>query len=653
MITDNILNLKSFYRSGHSDLGRDFFVPCLSSCTSYKRAVGYFSSSVLTAWAQVLPRIAELDTIRIQLLASPVLSDQDKDAIQNAVSPEKRDRLLQEYADQIVLDAIDFSKAPLNVALRLKLLTWLIANNKLELRFAFPEHIDTPGTFHEKIGVFEFPSDRIVAFSGSANESEYGYSRNYESIEVFRSWLPHDIERVRNKCEQFEDAWHGNALGLRMLPLSENALAQVKSRAPNQPPSPSEFAEAFELEHNRWRHQDIAVERFLEHERGVLEMATGTGKTRTALRIFKRLVEKDEIDTLIVATDGTDLLDQWFAQLLTTTQEIERGFSVIRHYYDYHDRERFQLNPKLKILLTSRLALPPALRSLKSADATRTLLIHDEVHALGSTQNRADLSKLSNDIRFRLGLSATPEREYDQVGTQFIEEHIGPVIFRFGLDEAIRQGILAPFYYYPLGYWPDENDRQRLQAIYRRQAARENTDNPMSKEELWTALAYVHKTSAAKLPIFRNFIDQSSNLLTRCIIFVETREYGEKVLEIVHRHRHDFHTYYSEDDSNTLKRFAKGDLECLITCHRLSEGIDIQNLTTVILFSSARSRLETIQRMGRCLRIDPTNPTKRANIIDFIRQSDDPQERNTDMKRQLWLAELAAIELASEAIYEY
>ena len=306
-----------------------------------------------------------------------------------------------------------------------------------------------PGLSTKRSGSLNSQSDRIVAFSGSANESEYGYSRNYESIEVFRSWLPQDIERVKNKCEQFEEAWQGKALGLRMLTLSEKALAHVKSRAANSPPLQSEFAEAFEPAHNRWRHQDIAIERFVEHERGVLEMATGTGKTRTALRIFKHLVEKDEIDTLIIATDGTDLLDQWFAQLLTTTQEIERGFGVIRHYYNFHDRERFQLNPKLKILLTSRLALPPALRSLKSADAARTLLIHDEVHALGSTQNRADLSGLSNDVRFRLGLSATPEREYDQVGTQFIEEHIGPIIFRFGLDEAIRQGILAPFYYYP------------------------------------------------------------------------------------------------------------------------------------------------------------------------------------------------------------
>ena len=82
---------------------------------------------------------------------------------------------------------------------------------------------------------------------------------------------------------------------------------------------------------------------------------------------------------------------------------------------------------------------------------------------------------------------------------------------------------------------------------------------------------------------------------------METREYGDEVLRIVHQYRHDFHTYYAEEDFSTLKRFANGDIECLLTCHRLSEGIDIRSLETVILFSSARARLETIERMGRCL----------------------------------------------------
>src|SRR5690606_24384458 len=106
-----------------------------------------------------------------------------------------------------------------------------------------------------------------------------------------------------------------------------------------------------------------------------------------------------------------------------------------------------------------------------------------------------------------------------------------------------------------------------------------------------------------------------------------------------------FHTYFSEDDSNVLSRFSKGEIECLLTCHRLSEGIDIQSLQNVILLSSSRAKLETIQRIGRCLRIDPRNPEKIANVVDFIR-SDDKENNghmNTDEERQAFLQHLSTI----------
>ena len=631
---------KSHYRSGASDLACDFFIPCLEHCVTYKRAVGYFSSSALVTWAKVLPRIAKLNTIKIQLLISPLLSEQDKEAIRSAVIPDEREALLQQTADKIVLDALSFAQSPEDIQLRLRLLTWLIASERLELRFAFPEHVDDPGIFHEKIGIFEFSWGWTVAFIGSANESTMGHTKNYESIDVYRDWLPEDSERVKVKYEQFSEAWSNQALGLRIRGLSPEALRYIKERAPDDycPQPPPRVREGSV---DRWRHQDEAIDTFLKEERGVLEMATGTGKTRTALRIFKELVQQRKIESLIVATGGTDLLNQWYKQLLPVRQEIDRPYNIVRHYNKYHERERYLLDPHQRILLISRTELAPALRSLPVAE--QTLLIHDEVHALGSTKNREDLSGLSDSIRFRLGLSATPEREYDQEGTDFIETHIGPVIFRFDIADAIRREILAPFSYYPLTYQPSEEDRQKLRAIHRRFEASKYSDNPMSKEELWIALARVYKTSKSKLPIFRTFIDQRPDLLTRCIIFVETKEYGEEVLETVHQYRHDFHTYYDGDEAATLERFARGDLECLITCHRLSEGIDIQNLTTVILFSSARTRLETIQRMGRCLRVDPSNPQKRANIIDFVRVPDSQHPDNPDQQRKAWLQKLSEV----------
>lgn len=287
--------------------------------------------------------------------------------------------------------------------------------------------------------------------------------------------------------------------------------------------------------------------------------------------------------------------------------------------------------------------LASALKQLPSSVGHRTLLIHDEVHGLGSPANRARLSGLSDHIRFRLGLSATPEREYDNDGNTFLQEHIGPELMRFELDDAIRRAILAPFEYFPLPYQLTVEDRQRVRDVYKRQAARAAQGNPMSDEEVWIEIARVYKTSKEKLPIFDEFICNNQDLLQRCIIFVETQEYGDEVLEIIHQYRSDFHTYFSGEESETLKRFARGELECLITCHRVSEGIDIRSLNTVILFSSARARLETIQRMGRCLRTNPENRHKTANIVDFIRQSDDDSKPNADEERAEWLIELSQV----------
>ena len=243
---------------------------------------------------------------------------------------------------------------------------------------------------------------------------------------------------------------------------------------------------------------------------------------------------------------------------------------------------------------------------------------------------------------------------YDAEGTAFITEHVGPVVLTFGLENAIRRGILAPFAYYPLEYALDENDRERLKSVYRMASARKAAGEPMAQEQIWTDLARVHKTSLAKIPPFEEFIARRPGLLRRCIVFVETREYGEAVLPIIHRYRADFHTYYADEDSETLAKFARGEIECLVSCHKLSEGIDIKSLETVILFSSARTPLETIQRMGRCLRSDPDNPAKRANVIDFIRieekdeadeeQADVAGSPNADHERRVWLQQLSSIE---------
>jgi len=632
------VNFGTEYRSDSSDLVTDFYLPCLERSVLYRRAVGYFTSHGLSVAARGLATLVTSGG-RMRLVASPLLAPEDLEAIRTGYLA-REDAITRALIRSIDNVAEDLVKD------RLSVLAWLVAEERLEVRIAIPFDANAvkQGIYHEKLGIFSDAADNVVVFTGSPNETAGGLVENFEAIDVFCSW-DDPQSRVGRKVENFERLWSNTTSGLTVLDFPEAAREKLLSY---RRPGRTRQGEQENPVPNRWRHQDEAVTKFLDKERGVLHMATGTGKTRTALKIVETLVSANTIDTIIVSADGTDLLQQWHAELLKLVPELQQRFPVYRHYDEYRDRDRFTLNPHKAVLLASRPVLPPVLRALGPRVGARTLLIHDEVHRLGSPANRTGLASLSDNIRFRLGLSATPEREYDAEGTQFIESHVGPVIFSFELGDAIRRGILSPFNYYPLEYVPDDNDRRRLQDVYRRAEARERAGDPMSEEEKWIELAKVHKTSLAKLPVFAAFLEDHPDILARCIIFVETQEYGEAVLRIIHRYRHDFHTYYTGEASDTLRRFAAGELECLITCHRLSEGIDIRSINTVVLFSSARAPLETVQRIGRCLRTNPSEPAKRANVIDFIKvdpdSEDEPDDDDADNARRLWLEGLSRIE---------
>lgn len=615
------------YRSGYDNIVDDFFRPSLAQAEAYWRAVGYFSSSALESFGAPLGEFIKNGGY-IRLITSVELSHGDLEAIQNGIP--KQDICAQRL-EQII--EADFADGVGDGSARL---IRLLELGRLEIQIAVPK--TGTGIYHEKIGLF-LDGEDYVAFTGSSNESRNAFENNRECVDVYPSWT--STIRAPRKRRHFEDLWKRNDKGVDVYSFPDAARQQLIRTCGEWEAGRKQRKQEEKDKPNKWRHQDDALDEFLAAERGVLNMATGTGKTRTSLKILRALYERDSIDTVIVSTDGNDLLDQWYAELLNVRKDI--GAKVFRHYKSSREVEDFLLKPKNAILLVSRQPLASALRQLPAELGQRTLLIHDEVHGLGSPANRNRLAGLSDNIRFRLGLSATPEREYDDEGNTFLSEHIGPELMRFELDDAIRREILAPFDYFPLPYELTAEDRQRVRDVYKRQAARAAAGNPMSDEEVWIEIARVYKTSRAKLPIFDNFIRENQHLLQRCIVFVETQEYGDEVLEIIHKYRSDFHTYFSGEESETLKRFARGELECLITCHRVSEGIDIRSLNSVILFSSARARLETIQRMGRCLRTDPDNPEKIANIVDFIRQSDEDGEQNADEERAEWLIDLSKV----------
>ena len=315
---------------------------------------------------------------------------------------------------------------------------------------------------------------------------------------------------------------------------------------------------------------------------------------------------------------------------------------VNRHFGHHRELGEFKLSRIRSILVIRRMSLSDAVTKLTNDKKQRTIIVHDEVHGAGMRTHVEKMGSHHSKFPWRLGLSATPEREYDVKGNVFVSNEIGPVIFKFPLEKAIKRNILCSFDYVPLEYELTVKDRQRIRQVYRKQTALKKQGTPMTQEQVWIEIANVKKTAELKPSVFADYLKEHSEILRGCIIFVENIEYGNRILSTIHNYTDKYRTYYAGEDQEYLKTFARGKIDCLITCHRLSQGIDIRSLKNIVLFSSSKSKLETIQRIGRCLRIDPSNPAKRPNVIDFV-DSSKKSDYNTDTERALWLTKLSRI----------
>lgn len=629
------LSTTPHYATSTHKVLESFYVPALSRSTAYDRGVGYFTSNWLRLAASGLAGLAA-NGGKARIIASPKLDREDCAAL-NEGTDARNDPKLREALQRALTD-LEQDLAHDTLAA----LAWMIADGLLDFRIALPTG-ELDGDFHDKFGVFRDASENSVAFHGSPNDSEKAF-RNYESISVFYSWIDgREAKRVENEQDRFNLIWDNGDVNLRVYEMPEAIRRNLiefttRSNRPYTPPPAGPEPDGAA----RWQHQRDAVAAFLKAKNGILEMATGTGKTRTALTIAEELRERGLIATIVVAAYGTDLLDQWHTEL------VRRGLPTFRAYERHHEAQSYLNNPEGTILLTSRQSLADVLPRLRSNVFRKALLICDEVHGMGSPSLVASLLGRLKPFAYRLGLSATPEREYDGDGNRFIEDEIGPVIFEFGLKDAIQKGILCGFDYVELEYEFSDDDRLAIRQAIRRYHAKARAGDAPAIEALYQDLARVRKLSKEKLPPFDTYVHAHPEVLQRSLIFVETAEYGLLVQDILMDLHIDFHTYYGDDDRNNLVRFARGELDCLLTCHRISEGIDIQSVNNIVLFASARARLETVQRLGRCLRIDPQNPEKRATVVDFIRvdhdDEDDPTaELSADEDRRDWFRDIAAM----------
>jgi len=234
--------------------------------------------------------------------------------------------------------------------------------------------------------------------------------------------------------------------------------------------------------------------------------------------------------------------------------------------------------------------------------------------------------------------------------TKAIQKEFGgkESIFTFTTEDAIKRGILCEFNYITLNYVLDEDDKKAFQRVFANEITRKKEGNPMPQEEKARRLANVYKLTKNKLLGFDHFLRTHPEILKSTIIFVQEEQYGSQVLNILHDYTNSYRTYYGDDDESFLKLFVKGEIDVLVTCNAISQGIDIPNLQIIVIFSSSKGRGETIQRLGRCLRNPSSTIKKTATVIDYLQISEDNKE-SYDQDRVNWLTKLSSVKFDKSA----
>ena len=623
------IGLAHDYRSDRSNLVEEFYVRCLSESVEYWRAVGYFTSHGLALAAKGLSAFIS-NGGRMKLVASPLLEPEDIEAIIRGY--ESRERILEisveRHLDDRTIEALpDISRH------RLECIAWLIGEGRLDIKLAVPssELIGNGQTlYHEKMGVFFDSEGNAVAFAGSSNETVGGLLANFESLEVYLSWDdPHG--RVSRKVGNFQRLWRNHTPRLTVLDFPEAAKRQLLRFRPDQPPvedpeamgkaifetkQQSTFASIPDLPTDielRPYQMDACDAWFQNGCQGMLAMATGSGKTITSLAAAIRLLKEQERLFVIVACPFQHLVDQW-------ADDAEHfGFKPIRAYESRHMWETavngrildYNLGNRSHVMVISTHATlaGEVMQATLARVKGPSLLIVDEAHHLGAEVGR---SSLPTQVHHRMGLSATPNRWFDDEGTEALHSYFGDTVFEFTLAEAIEQGFLSEYYYHPHLVELTDGELEEYEQLTRRIARLYDSTGRTREDSLLEFLlrqrADILNRAENKLGALADLMGSEKDIDHALFYCVPGQK--DQVLSLLGNSLGLRVSQFTVEESieergRLLGEFAQGRLQGLVAIRCLDEGVDVPTTRVAYILASTSNPREFIQRRGRILRKSP------------------------------------------------
>lgn len=671
------LDIAGRYRSDREDVVKGFYVPALSVATRYSRAVGYFTSTSLALFARGIEHFASRGGT-MRLIASPHLNADDIIDIERgydvrSIIERAAIRALEGDERDAVLDGLG-------------LVGRLVAEGRLDIKLAFVEQAGRVGIYHEKLGIFRDGVGDLIAFTGSANETLGGLLANFESVEVYLGWEPGDGARALRLEADFEDLWFDRTPNLRIEPfpevardrlieLSRRPRAELPDRddaldpQPDEVDTPARLGVPAGLEVRQYQRQ--AIEAWLgQRGRGILKMATGTGKTKTALigasQLAHVLERRNEPLIVLVVAPLQHLVDQWITEVesfgvrpIAVYESSQRWLGVVE---DQLTELRLGQRPVVAMVATNASFSGERFQSILSRVTQPLLVIADEAHNLGSSVHR---SSMPLNATYRLALSATPERWFDDDGTDALIDYFGPVVFELGLGQAIEMGALCRYRYLPRLVELTDQENELYVELTTQIAKRLAAGDSLDGDDPDSPIGYLLRRRAGVLGHAEGKVAQlAADLnerrdtwyqLVYCAEGSRPAETGEpdgpnqiaQVMDMVGNGLHlSAHSYVSqtprEERKVLLRRFGTGqDLRVLVAMRCLDEGVDIPDARVGYLLASSSNPRQFIQRRGRILRRAPGKDM--AEILDYIAVPRKGVSINFAVERSLLTRELERV----------
>ena len=680
------LPLKISYDSGRDDVLDDFYIPVLSEANQYDRIAGFFSSSVLALAARGLGNFI-LNGGNMRLVTCPRLQGRDIKAINDACNT--IDKVL--YSDFITSYNEIEDKFELD---HVKALGWMIAKRFLEIKIAVirkngilcsESEINELGIMHQKVGILYDQTGNIISFSGSNNESSSGWLGNTEEFKVFCSWkgaTPYISEDI----EKFNSFWTGSREDVDVIDLPTAIKEKLVAESADFEPSffsrhkypkkgrgyimPQVHKEKLKL----FYYQEEAVKKWEENNRKILlEMATGTGKTRTAIGCMNKVLMEHSKLLVVIACPQVTLAAQWEEDISKLDLPITMTLSIngnVQGWGQKLNKEIFKLSAgrykNLVIFTTHQICSSSKFLDIinySGFSRIEKMLIGDEVHGMGANKTQKGLSLVYN---YRLGLSATPQRWFDDEGSKLIADYFGKDSYQFSIKDALEnfnpltgKTFLVNYYYHPCFVSLSDDELERYKELTEKiiRMGRYADDDNTFLEMLRFQRANIEKSAVNKYEKLIEILDELGNDLTDTIIFVSDSQI-DKVLRILgdrgitatrftqNQGTVPMERYGGKSERDYIKDlFISKKYQVLVAIKCLDEGIDIPSADTAIVMASSTNPREYVQRIGRVIRQAPGKDV--ANIYDMILRPDlsaFKDEKMLECERRIFEKEMIRVE---------